>query len=144
MNDRLNDIDPNAFEFLTGKVLTAVTFVWNYYQLLLDTDTLSIYTNPAVIYEGKVSTLSNPGYRDALCARIGARVIRAINKRAGLSLEFSDGSSFEISLEAADRVTPELQESLLVMNPNGTILSVGDSEPTDLDKVIGISRVKKS
>lgn len=137
------DDDDDAFAFLVGKNVAAVTFVWNYYQLLIDTETLSIYSNPVVSHRGKVSKRGDPGYRDALCARIGTRVVRGASDDHHLEIEFSDGAMFHISFKPQDRVAPELQESLVVTNPNGSILSVGDSEQTGLDDAIGVSRLKK-
>lgn len=133
----------DAFAFLVGKKVAAVSFVWNYYQLLIDTETLSIYSNPVVNYRGKVSKSGDPGYRDALCDRIGTRVAREASDDHHLELEFSDGAILHISFKPKDRVAPELQESLVVTNPNGNILSVGDSEHTALDDAIGVSRLKK-
>jgi hypothetical protein len=100
--------------------------------LLIDSETLSIYSNPVVSYRGKVSKSSDPGYRDALCARIGARVVRGASDDHHLELEFSDGAMLHISFKPEDRVAPELQESLVVTDLNGSILSIGDSEHTAL------------
>jgi len=132
------DNDGDAFAFLVGKNVAAVTFIWNYYQLLIDTETLSIYSNPVVSHRGKISKSGDPGYRDALCARIGTRVVRDASDDHHLELEFSDGATLHISFKSEDRVAPALQESLVVTNPNGSILSVGDSEHTTLDDATGV------
>lgn len=136
-----NDDDP--FAFLTGKTLAAVTFVWNYYQLLIDTETLSIYSDPLVFHLDKVHKRSDPGHRDAICGRIGAKVVRVSSDDDYLELEFSDGARFSISFKPEDRVARELQESLVVTNPQGNIMVVGDSDETNLDNAIGVSRLKR-
>jgi hypothetical protein len=137
------DQDEDPFAFLRGKTLAAVTFVWNYYQLLIDTETLSIYSDPVVAHLDKVHRRSDAGYRDAICGRIGAKVVRVSSDDDHLELVFSDGATLGISFKPEDRVARELQESLVVTNPQGNIMVVGDSNETNLDDAIGVSRLKR-
>lgn len=88
--------------------LSAVTFVRDYIQLHFDGPTVNAYTLPTVTVADTVLSHAAPGYRDALCARIGATV-RAAYADPGqrLQIDFSDGSSLSISLRPEDRVVAE-------------------------------------
>jgi hypothetical protein len=56
---------------IVGEPLSAVTFVRDYVQLHFDGPTISAFTLPTVTVRGKTIAFADPGYRDALCARIG-------------------------------------------------------------------------
>jgi hypothetical protein len=117
--------ETDAFAFLVGLKLSAVTFVWEYYQLLIGTEGLSIYSHPKVQFHHRTLGFGDAGYRDALCERIGAEVINAIDTDAELAIDFSDGTRFLISLLPEDRVGGG-PESLVAQNG---MLVVGDSIP---------------
>jgi len=117
----------DAFAFLEAETLAGVTFIWNYYQFLFGTETLSVYSHPIVIHGGKNITHDDANYRNALCAKIGKRVERATSNEKHLELVFDDGSKLLVSFRPEDRVARELQESLVATNPQGNILVIGDS-----------------
>lgn len=123
-----NDNADDAFATLIGQDFAAVTFIWNYYQFLIGIDTLSIYCNPLVSFRGKTHRKGDPEYRDALCARIGSTVAYVLSDEGHLEFTLSDGSVIYISFSPEERVDPALQESLVLTNPNGNIISVGDSK----------------
>jgi hypothetical protein len=91
-----------------GGELSAVTFVRDYVQLHFDGPTISAYTLPTVTVGDSVFSHISPGYRDALCARIGSTV-RAAYADPGqqLRIDFSDGSALSISLRPEDRQVEE-------------------------------------
>jgi hypothetical protein len=61
-----------------------------------------------VLVDGGALGHDDAGYRDALCARIGADVIAAyVDPGEQLRIDFSDGASFVISLRPVDRIGPE-------------------------------------
>ncbi len=93
---------------ITDGELSAVTFVRDYIQLHFDGPTINAITLPTVVVGGSVFSPADPGYRDALCARIGTR-IRAAYADPGqrLQIEFTDGSSLSISLRPEDRRAEE-------------------------------------
>jgi len=93
---------------ITDSELSAVTFVRDYIQLHFDGPMINTYTLPTVVVGGSVFSHADPGYRDALCARIGATV-KAVYADPGqqLQIDFSDGSSLSISLRSEDRVVQE-------------------------------------
>jgi len=93
---------------ITDGELSAITFVRDYIQLHFDGPTINAYTLPTVVVGGSVFSHADPGYRDALCARIGATV-RAAYADPGqrLQIDFSDDSSLSISLRPEDRVVEE-------------------------------------
>ena len=91
---------------LLERELSAVTFVRNYVQLHFDGPTLDAFTLPTVINSNSTISERDTGYRDALCARIGATVVVAYaDPGEALRITFSDGSSFSISLRPEDRQT---------------------------------------
>jgi hypothetical protein len=93
---------------LVGEKLSSVTFVMDYVQLRFDGPLLTAYTGPDVTFGGKVFAWGKPGFRDALCERIGAIVRQAevVNDDA-IRLRFSDGGVISISLKSEDYVGPE-------------------------------------
>ena len=48
-----------------------------------------------------------PGYRDALCARIDVEVAGAAEADGAIELRFADGASIVLRLEADDQSGPE-------------------------------------
>jgi hypothetical protein len=122
----------DAFAFLEGKTLSAVTFIWNYYQFLIGTETLSVYSDPIVLIGPTRIALNNPGYRDALCDMIGKQAVRAVSDDDHLELRFNNGNAIYVSFRPEHRVARELQESLVATNPEGSVIVIGDSEPSAL------------
>jgi len=118
--------DIDAFGFLIGLKLCAVTFIWDYYQLLIGTEGLSIYSRPKIQFLHRMLHFGDAGYRDALCERIGAEVVNARDTNEELTIEFSDGTHFVISFRQEDRVGGG-PESLVAQNG---MLVVGDSVPS--------------
>lgn len=93
---------------ISGREMSAVTFVRDYIQLHFDGPTISAYTLPAVLVGGRLFSRASPGYRDALCTRIGTRVTAAyVEPGQRLQIDFSDGASLTISLRPEDRVVEE-------------------------------------
>lgn len=117
--------EADAFAFLSGLKLAAVTFIWDYYQLLIGTEGLSVYSHPEVQFHHRILRYSDPGYRDALCERIGAEVVNVRDTDTELTIEFNDGTRFLISFRAEDRIGGG-PESLVAQNG---MLVVGDSVP---------------
>ncbi len=115
-----------AFEFLVGLKLCAVTFILDYYQVLIGTEGLSIHSHP-IVQLGEITLVhGDSGYRDALCDRIGSDVVNATDTENELTIDFSDGARFIVSFLAEDRVGGG-PESLVAQDG---MLVVGDSEPS--------------
>lgn len=125
MNNQQNSSE--AFDQLVGLKLCAVTYIWDYYQLLIGTEELTVYSHPKVRLDRRWIEHSESGYRDALCERIGAEVLAVSDDDAGMRMEFSDGTTVAISFRPEDRVSGG-PESLIWSNPQGALLVVGDSE----------------
>jgi hypothetical protein len=106
----MNSINPekSLLTLLEGREMAAVTFLRVYIQLLFDGPYLNAYTMPQVKLNDTVFHPETPGYRDALCERVGKTVTTTReepNKK--LEIQFSDGTSIEISLKEEDRVCAE-------------------------------------
>lgn len=100
--------DRQHLAVITDSELSAVTFVRDYIQLHFDGPTINAYTLPTVVVGGSVFSHADPGYRDALCARIGAKVRAAFaDPGQRLQIDFSDGASLSISLRPEDHVVEE-------------------------------------
>jgi hypothetical protein len=80
-----------AFNNLVGRRLIAITFIMDYVQCDLGAANLTAYTVPMVRAEGRARSPTDPGWRDALCGRIGA-VVRRVCSDEQLSIEFKDNS----------------------------------------------------
>ena len=117
--------DFDAFAFLVGLKLAAVTFIWDYYQLLIGTEGLSVYSHPSVQFHHRTLKFGDVGYRDALCERIGSEVVNVGESATELTIEFGDGTRFLISFRAEDRIG-DGPESLVARDG---MLVVGDSAP---------------
>lgn len=122
-------ISTGAFDQLIGNKLCAVTFIWDYYQLLIGTDGLSIYSHPKVRLAEKWIEHTESGFRDALCERIGTEVTVVSDNAEGLLIDLDDDTSIAISFLPIDRIG-DGPESLVASNPQGNLLVVGDSEPS--------------
>jgi hypothetical protein len=121
-------ISTEAFKQLIGNKLCAVTFIWDYYQLLIGLDGLSIYSHPRIRLGEKWIKHTEGSYRDALCERIGIEVVAVSDDDDGMLIEFKDETGIAISFLAADRIG-DGPESLVASNHQGNLLVVGDSEP---------------
>jgi hypothetical protein len=115
----------DTFAFLIGLKLVAVTFIWDYYELLIGTEGLAIYSHPVVQFHHRNLRYGDPGYRDALCERIGAQVVTVQETDTDLTIAFNDQTRFLISFRAEDRIGGG-PESLIAQNG---MLVVGDSIP---------------
>ena len=116
----------DAFEFLEGQPLCAVTFIWDYYQVLIGTDGLSIYSHPQVDMDGRRISQVDSGYRDVLCSLIGHKVRKAVSDDTELVISFDNEVRMIISFRSGDRIGGG-PESLVAGNAQGNILVVGDS-----------------
>lgn len=102
--DRIKDAQ-NALEPLVGEQLSAVVFIRDYIQLQFDGPGLTAINDPTVIANGCTYRVSTPGYRDALCERIGHSVVSAeVAEVEEIKIEFDDHSTVSISLKAEDYV----------------------------------------
>lgn len=101
--------DREVLETLIGEPLSAVTFVMDYVQLQFSSSRIiNAVTLPVVHAGNRTFSSEQPGYRDALCERIGRTVKEAYAKAdERLQIDFDDGSSVRISLKAEDRVAAE-------------------------------------
>ncbi len=93
---------------IKNEFLSSVEFVMDYIQLRFYGSTLTALTLPEVHEGGIVYRINEPGYRDALCHRIGL-VVRdvEIHEEENLTIHFVDGSSIRVSLREEDRLGPE-------------------------------------
>ena len=96
-----------TFGALVGAMLGAVTFVMDYVQLQFDAAQLTAYTLPEVELAGRCWTIEDPGWRDALCARIGVVVRSASCADQRLQIGFEDGATIGVSLMSEDYRGPE-------------------------------------
>ena len=116
------------FSFATDQPLCAVTFIWDYYQLLIGTFMFSIYSHPRVQKGGEVLGKDDARFRDSLCAQIGSNVVNTSYSKDELILCFSNDVRIIISLRKADRVG-DGPESLEVSDSTGSFIVEGDSSP---------------
>jgi hypothetical protein len=88
-----------------------VEFVHDYVQLRFDGPSLTIHA-PAEVQRGDNTKRSGtPGYRDALCERIGSSVTSTeLRQGEELYLRFADGAAIRISLRPQDSPGPEAIE----------------------------------
>jgi hypothetical protein len=97
----------SSLSMLKGRQLSAVTFVQNYIQFHFDGPYLNTYVWPRLL-NGEEFSPRTPGYRDALCNRIGKAVVDTVEERNDkLAIEFDDGVVMEVSLREADRESLE-------------------------------------
>lgn len=117
----------HAFQFLVGQPVCAVTFIWDYYQLVIGTYIVSIYAHPVLLVDGDKWHKDKPGYADRLRDLIGKNVLQTQNDEDSLSLWTDDDVQITISFRSEDRVSKG-PESLTVSDANGfTFLVEGDS-----------------
>lgn len=98
----------SPLQSIVSAKLSSVTFVMDYVQLGFDGPLLTAYVGPRVTVEGRVFVWGKPGFRDALCERIGAIVREAVFvENDAIRIIFSDGGMISISLKPEDSVGPE-------------------------------------
>ena len=101
---------------LRGEELGSVIFVRDYCQLNFDGPVLSCFTWPVISAGGDEWTIGRPGYRDQLCAFIGASVTGAQDDPAvGLVLAFG-ARSVVVNPRPEELVGPEIA---MVQLPSG-------------------------
>ena len=88
---------------IIGSELSSVEFVRDYVQLRFDGPCLTAITCPTVRVGEAGFGSGMPGYRDALCERIGRVVCSAsVVENEAIQIEFDDGAMLSISLHAKD------------------------------------------
>lgn len=89
----------NLFKFLLEEQLSSVEFVQDYLQLHFDGNTLTYYIWPDIIINNNNYTITDIGYRDALCSIITHKVkgIVLIDK-VELKLLFDNGNLIKLDL----------------------------------------------
>ena len=88
---------------LVGRELSSVTFVRDYVQLGFDGPILNAVTLPMVRVGRRRYKPIGPGYRDALCGRIGRSVEKAsVQENEAFRISFDDGTELSISLRPED------------------------------------------
>lgn len=112
----MSDVPVESMSTLAGSQLVAVTFVKDYVQLVFEGPQashdhhLNVY-NPTRVQAGGISfRWGEAGYRDALCACIDAHVSCLHHEPEQITLEFSNGTIFTISLRDEDCDGPEAGE----------------------------------
>lgn len=100
----------NLIAILSDQKVESVTFIHDYMQLGLGSAGISVYVWPTVDIFGDQLVPTSVGYKDALCARIGKKVIRAEVTDQCLSISFEDNVVLSISLLPEDRQGPEAFE----------------------------------
>jgi hypothetical protein len=98
--------DDGLFE-LKGRVLSSVEFVQDYMQLRFDGPTLTTYTLPTVSADGTLTVFGDTEYRNRICAEIGREVQAHSVDDDAVSIQFTDGTEFRISLRDEDYRGPE-------------------------------------
>lgn len=106
-----NDSSSAALETLHGEKLSSVEFCLDVtIQLHFDGHLMTVYGGIAVEDAQRRWELGAPGFRDALCARIGQLIVGShIEEDRYLALSFADASVIEVNLdpELLDEHTPE-------------------------------------
>ena len=99
----------NPFEVLIGEMLSAVTFVMDYWQLQFDGPTINALSRLEVFSEGTTLRDGHDQFRNVICSQIGKAVtaVKLVQLEA-LTITFSDGSWIKIALRLADHRGPEL------------------------------------
>jgi hypothetical protein len=98
----------DPLEIIKDAVLTSVEFIHDYVQLRFDGPCLTINAPFEVLVGKNTYVNGSPGYRDALCDRIG-RCVRLADtiREERVEIEFDDLAKLLISLRPADQATPE-------------------------------------
>lgn len=96
--------DNQPLNSLIGTALSGVVFTRHYIQLAFDGPLLNIDTRPT-IEAGKLRLSGgDPGFRDALCERIGSAVSASdVQEGVILSVTFADGVTLTVPLTHEDK-----------------------------------------
>lgn len=101
-------VEDRGLEMLVGESLSSVEFVVDYVQLRFNGSCLTAFVCPRVFGPGQTLSKADPGYRDALCALIGADVVSTeVREEEFLRVAFKDGRAITVSLHSNDAVGPE-------------------------------------
>ncbi|KAA3642728.1 MAG: hypothetical protein DWQ07_19565 [Chloroflexi bacterium] len=88
-----------SLQSLVGARLTGVVFVMDYIQLQFDAQVMSVLTLLEVRVEDKAYAFGEEGFRDKICERITANVMKAdVYEDLKISINFDDGSNIMIPL----------------------------------------------
>ena len=103
---------PEGYKLLdqiNGEQLGSVVFVQDYFQLVFDGPTISIYSNRTTVYSKNTQSKSwDDQFRNMLCGQIAKIVKRiSIDLEKELSIEFRDKSRIVVSLHPDDQTRPE-------------------------------------
>jgi hypothetical protein len=116
---------------LVGSRLYSVTFILDYQQLAFD-DTeaqrvISVYSRARVPAGDKWFTSGEPGYRDALCDRIGG-IVRKAGRRKADHFHVCRWAIMSISLRPEDFSGPEAAEYVRHVGRDETLHIVWQDE----------------
>lgn len=103
----MSTVDPawaeEVLKDILGRQLSSVEFVQDYVQLRFDGPTLTAVTQPIVELQGETLRWGEPGFRDALCARIMRNVVSAhVIPGDSVRIAFDDGAIVGVSLRKED------------------------------------------
>lgn len=90
--------DLGAFSKLVGEELSSVCFVRDYVEFHFDGPIVRALSLPKVTVGGKCFLPDTPGWRDALCALIGRKVVAASPDGGVFLLSLEGDASAEVSL----------------------------------------------
>ena len=97
-----DDIDLAASRRLVGLELSGVTFVRDYFQLLFDSDRMSVYSQTTIDSPVASDRFPSSRARNALCDLIGRHIVEASIRSGSFALlKFDDGVTVTIPLETA-------------------------------------------
>ena len=91
--------DSKPLSSIIGDSLDSVMFVADYVQLHFGDTTVNAYNPPAILVEDCTYDWGAHGYRDALCARLTARVNDASVNHASIFIAFGDGAALVIPFD---------------------------------------------
>ncbi|CAK7039262.1 hypothetical protein [Saezia sanguinis] len=111
----------SVFKDLETEKLNSVNFVQDYFQLVIGTYILSIFSKITLHTQDGDVVCGQNNFRDTLCKTIGKTVLECSEDKKGLIIKFSGNISFEISFLEKDTDIPEFLE---MMDKNGFIITV--------------------
>lgn len=93
-----------TFDPLLGGKLASVTFIWNYYQVVIGVAGLSFFSDPAVLQGNRWLRHEDTGFRDALCSLIGQAVVDVHDNEDGMTIFFANSHRIHVSFRSEDRI----------------------------------------
>ena len=88
--------------------LSQVVFIHDYFQLVFQDETLSVYNKASINGGGTVTAYGEPGFADALVALINQRAKPAqLQQEVLLALNFASGVELHVSREGSSPANPE-------------------------------------